>query len=72
VHLRHPYAGKYTAGDPNALSQNIDIFIQQDLSACVGIVNQCVKRALHMLLEQLEQDPSGLNNTQSKGFLNVW
>jgi hypothetical protein len=63
---------KYTSGDPNALSQNIDIFSQQDLSAYVTVVKYCVDRALDMLLEELKQDPSGLHRAQSKGFLSVW
>jgi hypothetical protein len=63
---------KYTAGDPNALSQNIDVFSQQDLSAYVSITSHCVEQALDMLLEDLKQDPSRLHGTQSKGFLSVW
>jgi hypothetical protein len=63
---------KYTQGNANALSQNIDIFSQQDLSAYVGITSSCVMRALEMLLEELKLDPTRLHNTQSKGFLSVW
>ena len=63
---------KYTQGNANALSQNIDVFAQQDLSAYVGIAGHCVMRALNMLLEELKLDPTRLHNTQSKGFLSVW
>jgi hypothetical protein len=63
---------KYTQGNPNAFSQNIDIFSQQDLGAYIGVTRNCVERALDMLLEELKLDPGRLHNTQSKGFLSVW
>ena len=63
---------KYSSGNPHALSQNIDVFSHQDLGAYVTVVEHVVKRVLDMLLEELKQDPSGLHNAQSKGFLNVW
>jgi hypothetical protein len=62
---------KYAAGNPQALAQNIDLFSQQDLGAFATISGHCLKRTLQMLLEELKQDPSGLN-TRSKGFLSVW
>ena len=62
---------KYTTGNPNALAQNLGIFSQQDLGAFATITGQCLKRTLKVLLEELKQNPSGLD-TRSKGFLSVW
>jgi len=62
---------KYTTGNPQALSMHMNVFSQQDLSAFVSVVHNCVKDAVQALYEELELDPAGLN-TQSKGFLNVW
>ena len=62
---------KYALGNPNALSENIDIFSQQDLSAFTTVVHSCIERTVDILLEELKLDPSGLN-TSSKGFLSVW
>jgi hypothetical protein len=62
---------KYTQGNPQALSQNVDIFSQQDVSAFTFITERAVKRALDMLYEELQLDPSPLNRGGG-GFLNSW
>ena len=62
---------KYTMGNPQALSMQVDFFSQQDLSAFVGVAHHCVTDAVKMLMEELKQDPTGLN-TKSKGFLELW
>ena len=62
---------KYTMGNPQALSMQVDFFSQQDLSAFVGVAHHCVTDAVRMLMEELKQDPTGLN-TKSKGFLELW
>jgi len=62
---------KYTMGNPHALSQTIDFFSQQDLSAYTTVAHHCVLDAVHQLMKELEQDPTGLN-TRSKGFLELW
>ena len=63
---------KYTTGNPQALSWQIDFFSQQDLHAFVTVAHHCVKRATEVLFEELKLDPSGLSNARSKGFLSVW
>jgi hypothetical protein len=63
---------KYATGNPHVLSQNIDIFKQQDLQAFITVAHQSLKRVLDMLLEELKLDPSGLRSSKSKGFLSVW
>jgi hypothetical protein len=63
---------KYTMGNPQALSMQIDFFSQQDLSAFVTGAHYCVKETVRLLMEELKQDPTGLLNTKSKGFLSVW
>jgi hypothetical protein len=62
---------KYTMGNPNAISMQMDFFRQQDLSACVGYAHKCVMEEVEKLLQQLGQDPRTLN-TKSKGFLELW
>jgi hypothetical protein len=62
---------KYTMGNPNAISMQMDFFRQQDLSACVGYAHKCVVDEVNKLLSQLGQDTAGLN-TKSKGFLELW
>src|SRR4051794_24610521 len=59
---------KYTTGNPQALSQQVDFFDQQDLKAFVTVTHHCLKRAIDVLLEELKQDPTppGLN-ASSKG-----
>ena len=62
---------KYTQGDPRALSQNVDLFSQQDVSAFTSIAERAVDRVVHMLYDELKLDPSGLE-AGGKGFLNSW
>lgn len=62
---------KYMTGNPQALSMQVDFFSQQDLSACVGFAHYCVTTTVKQLMDQLKQDPTGLN-TKSKGFLELW
>ena len=62
---------KYTTGNPQALSMQVDFFSQQDLSAYTGYAHHCVKETVQQLMKELEQDPTGLN-TKSKGFLELW
>jgi len=62
---------KYTTGNPQALSMQVDFFSQQDLSAYTSYAHFCVKETVKTLMKQLEQDPTGLN-TKSKGFLELW
>jgi hypothetical protein len=64
---------KYSTGNPQALSQQIDMFDQQDIRAFVTIAHHLLKRAIDILLEELKQDPMPLGlSASSKGFLNVW
>ena len=63
---------KYTMGNPQALSMQIDFFSQQDMSAFVTGAHHCVKETVQELYEELKLDPTGLLNTKSKGFLSVW
>jgi hypothetical protein len=62
---------KYTTGNPQALSMQVDFFSQQDLSAYTGFAHHCVTEVVQELMKELEQDPTGLN-TKSKGFLELW
>ena len=62
---------KYTAGNPNALSMNLDVFSQQDLNAWASCVHQAFLRSTKELMEELKQDITGMN-TRSKGYLAVW
>lgn len=62
---------KYMAGNPNALSQSLSVFAQQDLSAWKFIVHRSFVKCLKELMEELNQDVSAMN-TQSKGYLSVW
>ena len=63
---------KYTTGNPQALSMQVDFFSQQDfLSAYTSYAHHCVTDAVRELMKELEQDPTGLN-TKSKGFLELW
>jgi hypothetical protein len=69
--LKRAVSKRLAMGNPLALSQNINVFAQQDLRAFVSIAKGCVEQTVKLLLEQLEQDTSGLN-TKSKGFLELW
>jgi hypothetical protein len=62
---------KYTQGNPQALSQNIDLFSQQDVSAFTSVTERAVDRTLHVLYEELKLDPSGLQDG-GRSFLNAW
>ena len=62
---------RYAAGNANALSMNLDVFNQQDLSAWVGSVHHAFLRSAKELMEELQQDITGMN-TRSKGYLSVW
>jgi hypothetical protein len=62
---------KYAAGNPTALSQNLDVFSQQDLSAWTFIIHRTFLNCVKELMEKLELDITGMNTT-SKGYLSVW
>jgi hypothetical protein len=62
---------RYAAGNANALSMNLDVFAQQDLSAWISVVHHAFLRSIKELMEELQQDISGMNTT-SKGYLSVW
>ena len=62
---------KYTMGNPQALSMQVDFFSQQDLQAFLGIAHHCVTTTVENVLNELGQDPTSLN-TRSKGFLELW
>jgi hypothetical protein len=62
---------KYAAGNVTALSMNLNVFAQQDLSAWGHIVHQSFLQAIKELMEGLKQDISRMN-TQSKGYLSAW
>ena len=68
--LKRAYS-KRTTGNPLAFSMQVDIFTQQDLRSWTTIAHHCVKRAIEVVSEELQQVPAGMN-TGSKGFLNVW
>jgi hypothetical protein len=62
---------KYTLGNPQALSMQVDFFSQQDLRAFVGVAHHYVTETFKTAQNELGQDPTGLN-TKSKGFLELW
>jgi hypothetical protein len=62
---------KYASGNANAMSMNLDVFNQQDLSAWVHVVHRAFLHANKELMEELKQDITGMN-TRSKGYLAVW
>jgi hypothetical protein len=62
---------RYSSGNPLALSMQLDFFRQQDANAFVTAVHHTVTDTAKELLDELDQNPAGLN-TQSKGFLSVW
>jgi hypothetical protein len=64
------HVSKHATGNPTALSQNLDFFSQQDIKAFQAVSHNCFKRALQMLLEELQLDPSGLNDPQA--YLQSW
>jgi hypothetical protein len=62
---------KHLTGNPVALSQNLDVFAQQDLTAWTSIVHRTFLNHVKELMEKLEQDVTRMSTT-SKGFLSVW
>jgi hypothetical protein len=62
---------KYGYGSPHALSQNINLFHQQDLQAFIRVSHNCLQKGIEELMGQLKQDYSKLDR-RSNGFLSVW
>jgi hypothetical protein len=62
---------KKMTGDPNALSQNIGVFSQQDLSAWKHILHRMMVKHIREIMREVKMDDAGMN-TQSKGYLSVW
>jgi hypothetical protein len=62
---------KYMTGNATMLSQRLDVFSQEDLSAWTHIIHRTLLRIVKDLMQQLKQDTTGMN-TQSKGYLSVW
>jgi hypothetical protein len=62
---------KYATGDANVMSMNLDVFDQQDLNAWVSCVHHAFLRSTKELMEELQQDITGMM-TRSKGYLSVW
>lgn len=62
---------KYATGNPNALSVNLSVFSQQELTAWGHVVHQAFVKAIQELMGDLDQDITRMN-TQSKGYLSVW
>jgi hypothetical protein len=65
------FLSKKMTGNPYMLSEQLNIFAQQDLSAWRFIIHRTLVRCVRELMQQLNQDVSGMD-TQSKGFLSVW
>lgn len=61
----------YHIADPEALSHNLDVPKQLELSAYSITVHTAAKSAVRALMEQLEQDFSKVD-TKSKGVLGLW
>jgi hypothetical protein len=68
--LKRAYS-KRVFGNPQALSTQLSIFDQQDLSVWLGVADGYVKQAMRDVLQNLNVDMSGLNSS-SKGFLQLW
>jgi hypothetical protein len=62
---------KRQMGSPIALSQKLTVFAQQDLNAYASVAHRCFKRAVEIIMEELQQDV-GRMQTKSKGFLSIW
>ena len=69
--LKRSVSKKIAGGDPFALSADMSVFAQQDLQCYKSVAHRCVERAVNMLMEELDQDTSGLSTT-GKGFLANW
>src|SRR5215211_5229026 len=66
--LKRAISKRLTMGDPNALSTNIDVFAQQDLSAYEQAAHHCLQDILKTLMEsELNQDYATIDR-KSKGF----
>jgi hypothetical protein len=57
--------------DSNALSQEIPVFAQQDLSAYVSIAHNRLRAVVEELNKELQQDYSRID-WQPKGILSMW
>lgn len=53
-----------------ALSFNLDLFQQQDLSAYATVVHHCLLKVIEKIMLNLGQDPSKMDR-KSKGFLGI-
>jgi hypothetical protein len=62
---------KKISGDPLALSQNLDIFAQEDLQTWKYVIHRTFIKHAREIMEELKQDTTNMN-TQSKGFLSLW
>jgi hypothetical protein len=69
--LKRSMSKRLAMGDPNALSMNLDVFAQQDLTAYITVTHHCLQDTLKSLMDDLKQDYSTINR-KSKGFLSVW
>jgi len=65
------YMSKKMAGNPYVLSQNVDMFSQQDLYASAFIIKDYLKQTLMELYNDLKLDPTKLE-TKGRGFLDAW
>jgi|ERR1051325_1524016 hypothetical protein len=57
--------------DAEALSDNLSLFEQQELSAYSTTVHHCLLKAVEKVHTELGLDPSRINRN-SKGFLDIW
>jgi hypothetical protein len=62
---------KQMTGNPLAFSQQIDVFIQQDLRAFVTISAGLFYKVLEELVEELKLDQTILSK-KSRGYLDIW
>jgi hypothetical protein len=62
---------KAMTGNPHAFSQQVDIFVQQDIRAFVGTAVGIFRHVLDELFEELKLDSSILNK-KSRGYLDIW
>jgi hypothetical protein len=62
---------KRIRGNPSALSQEIPVFAQQDLSAYIELADNCLQKTVNQLLDELKLDYSTIDR-KSKGVLNIW
>jgi hypothetical protein len=69
--LKRAVSKRLAFGDPNALSMNIDVFAQQDLSAYTQVAHHCLQQVIQQLMDELKLDYSSIDR-KSKGFLAIW